>query len=211
MPLHPAFRLSDVARALIVLTVLLSSCAPSLESVYEPFFEKHEWVYSAERTGLNSVYKDIIRVSSEPVSRTESLLRVHVFPDDSDPRVGARHTYKLIWTDAAPRIEALITQAGIGRLDPGLPLPDFRSSSGSGSASYAPKSGLYGGQRFTYSWRYAPDPSLGSRRADLELRSSLKLTDSNIRLEFAPNVGIKSAEWKTIYGVSVVFKLESFK
>ncbi len=191
--------------------LLFSSCAPSLESVYKPFFEKHEWVFSAERTGLNSAYKNIIRVSSQPVSRTESLLRVHVFPDDNDPKVGARHTYKLIWTDATPRIKALTTQAGVGTLEPGLPLPDFGSSSGTGNASYAPKSGLYGGQRFTYSWRYTPDPALGSRRADLELRSSLKLTDSNIRLEFAPGVGIKSAEWKTIYGVSVVFKLESFK
>ena len=191
--------------------LFFSSCAPSLESVYKPFFETHQWVFSAERTGLGSAYKDIIRVSSEPVNRTESLLRVHVFPDDTNPNVGARHTYKLIWTDAAPRIKALTTQAGIGTLEPGLPLPDFSASSGTGSASYAPSSGLYGGQTFAYSWRYTPDPSLGSRRADLELRSSLKLTDSNIRLEFAPGVGIRSAEWKTIYGVRVVFKLESFK
>ena len=195
----------------LCLALLLSSCAPSLESVYRPFFEKHEWVFSAERTGLNSAYKNIIRIVSQPLSRTESLLRVHVFPDDSDPRVGARQTYRLVWTTGAPRLTALTTQAGIGTLQPGLPLPDFAASSGSGSATYAPKSGLYGGQRFAYSWRYTPDPSLGSRRADLELRSSLKLTDSNIRLEFAPGVGIQSAEWKTIYGVSVVFKLESFK
>jgi hypothetical protein len=195
----------------MMVLLLCSSCAPSLENVYQPFFEKHEWVFSAERTGLNSAYKNIIRVSSQPITPTESLLRVHVFPDDNDPRVGARHTYKLIWTDAAPRLIALTTQAGIGQLEPGLPLPDFQASSGTGTASYAPKSGLYGGQRFTYSWRYLPDPSLGSRRADLELRSSLKLTASNIRLEFAPIVGIKSAEWKTVYGVSVVFKLESFK
>ena len=191
--------------------LLLSGCAPSLESIYQPFFETHEWVFSAERTGLNSAYKNIIRIVSQPVSRTESLLRVHVFPDDNDPKVGARHTYKLIWTGTAPHLIALTTQAGIGSLEPGLPLPDFAASSGSGSATYAPRSGLYGGQRFAYSWRYTPDPSLGSRRADLELRSSLKLTDSNIRLEFAPGVGIQSAEWKTIYGVSVVFKLESFK
>lgn len=191
--------------------LLFSSCAPPLESVYKPFFEPHEWVFSAERTGLNSAYKNIIRVSSEPVSSTESLLSVHVFPDDNDPKVGARQTYKLIWTDATPRLVALTTQAGIGSLEPGLPLPDFKTSSGSGNATYAPRSGLYGGQRFAYSWRYTPDPTLGSRRADLELRSSLKLTDSNIRLEFAPRVGIRSAEWKTIYGVSVVFKLESFK
>lgn len=195
----------------LCLALLLSGCAPSLESVYKPFFEAHEWVFSAERTGLNSAYKNIIRVSSEPVSRTESLLRVHVFPDDLDPKVGARHTYKLIWTGTAPRLVALTTQAGAGQLEPGLPLPDFAASSGSGQATYAPKSGLYGGQRFAYSWRYTPDPTLGSRRADLELRSSLKLTDSNIRLEFAPGVGLKSAEWKTIYGVSVVFKLESFR
>jgi hypothetical protein len=196
---------------LLALVVLFSSCAPSLESVYKPFFETHEWVFSAERTGLGSAYKNVIRISSQPVSANESLLRVHVFPDDTDPRVGARHTYKLIWTEAAPRLVALTTQAGIGTLEPGLPLPDFGNSSGSGQASYAPNSGLYGGQRFTYSWRYTPDPSLGSRRADLELRSSLKLTDSNIRLEFASGVGVKSAEWKTVYGVSVVFKLESFK
>ena len=195
----------------LCLALLLSGCAPSLDSVYKPFFEPHDWVFSAERTGLNSAYKNVIRVSSEPISRTESLLRVHVFPDDVDPKIGARHTYKLIWTEATPRLVALTTQAGAGQLTPGLPLPDFSASSGSGSASYAPKSGLYGGQRFTYSWRYTPDTSLGSRRADLALRSSLKLTDSNIRLEFAPGVGISSAEWKTIYGVSVVFKLESFK
>lgn len=195
----------------MLIVLLLSGCAPSLESVYKPFFERHEWVFSAERTGLNSAYKNIIRISSEPTSATESLLRVHVFPDDNDPKVGARHTYRLVWTGTAPRLVTLTTQAGIGTLEPGLPLPDFSASSGSGSASYAPKSGLYGGQRFTYSWRYTPDQSLGSRRADLALRSSLKLTDSNIRLEFAPRVGLKSAEWKTIYGVSVVFKLESFK
>lgn len=200
-----------MARVCLLIVLLFSSCAPSLESVYKPFFETHEWVFSAQRTGLNSVYKNIIRVSSVPVSRTESLLRVHVFPDDNNPRVGARHTYKLIWTDATPRLVALTTQAGAGRLEPGLPLPDFKTSSGSGSASYAANSGVYGGQRFTYSWRYTPDPSIGSRRADLELRSSLKMTDSNIRLEFAPGVGIRSAEWKTIYGVSVAFKLESFK
>ena len=82
----------------------LSSCAPSLESVYRPLFEPHEWVFSAERTGLNSAYKNIIRVVSQPVSRTESLLRVHVFPDDSDPKVGARQTYKLVWKDATPRL-----------------------------------------------------------------------------------------------------------
>ena len=195
----------------LCLALLLSGCSPSLESIYKPFFETHEWVFSAERTGLNSAYKNIIRVNSEPVSRTESLLRVHVFPDDNDPKVGARHTYKLIWAGAAPRLVALTTQAGIGKLEPGLPLPDFSASSGSGNATYAAKSGLYGGQRFAYSWRYIPDPALGSRRADLELRSSLKLTDSNIRLEFAPGVGISSAECKTIYGVSVQFKLESFK
>ncbi|NJK44399.1 MAG: hypothetical protein HC933_09060 [Pleurocapsa sp. SU_196_0] len=70
---------------------------------------------------------------------------------------------------------------------------------------------MYAGQSFNYSWQYTPDPSPFSRRTDLELRSSLKLTDSNIRLSFKPGVGIHSAEWKTVYGVSVTFTLESFQ
>ncbi len=195
----------------MLLVVLLGGCAPSLESVYQPFFQAHQWVYRVERTGLNASYKDIIRVQSEPVNAHESLIRVHVFPDDRDPRVGARHTYRLRWTGATPRITALTTQAGNGTLEPGLPLPDFNASSGEGTARYAVGGGLYAGQGFTYSWRYTPDPALGSRRADLELRSSLRLTDSNIRLEFAPGIGVKAAEWKTIYSVTVKFELESFK
>jgi hypothetical protein len=196
---------------LLLLILALSSCVPSLQSLYQPFFERHEWVYRVERTGLNASYTDIIRVSSEPVNPRETLLRVHVFPNDNDPRVGARHTYRLVWSDATPRITRLSTQAGDGTLEPGLPLPDFSASSGNGTARYASGGGLYAGQGFTYSWRYTPDPAPGSRRADLELRSSLRLTDSNIRLEFAPGVGVKSAEWKTIYGVTVRFTLESFK
>jgi hypothetical protein len=199
-----------VPRALLLITVLLSSCVPSLESLYQPYREAHEWVYAAERTGLNAAYKNIIRISSQPQG-DHSLIRVHIFPDDSDASVGARHTYRLEWNSAIPRLTTLSTQAGDGTLEPGLPLPDFQASSSDGTARYKAGNGLYAGQSFSYTWRYTPDPNPLSRRADLELRSSLKLTDSNIRLEFRPGVGIQSAEWKTVYGVAVRFTLESFK
>jgi hypothetical protein len=198
-----------VARVLLLI-LCVTGCAPSLESVYQPYFETHEWVYNVQRSGLNAQYQNIIRVSSQPRS-DHSLIRVHIFPDDSDASVGARHTYRLERSGAIPRLVALTTQAGVGSLEPGLPLPDFQTSSGDGKASYAAGSGLYAGQSFSYSWRYTPDPNPFSRRADLELRSSLKLTDSNIRLSFKPGLGIERAEWKTVYGVSVTFTLESFK
>jgi hypothetical protein len=200
-----------VTRAFLVwVLVLLSSCAPSLEGLYQPYREAHEWVYTAERSGLNAAYRNIIRVSSEPHA-DHSLIRVHIFPDDADASIGARHTYRLEWNGTIPQLTRLNTQAGNGTLEPGLPLPDFRASSGDGEARYANGNGLYAGQSFSYSWRYTPDPNPFSRRADLELRSSLKLTDSNIRLEFQPGVGIQRAEWKTVYGVAVTFTLESFK
>jgi hypothetical protein len=202
-----------VARVLLLCVIawLCSGCAPSLRSIYQPFFERHEWVYNVERSGLNASYKNIIRVSSEPVNTTETLIRVHVFPDDKDPSVGARHTYRLLWTGATPVLVALTTQAGTGSLLPGLPLPDFSEAKGGGKASYASGRGDYAGREFQFDWHYIPEPNPFTRRADLELRSSLRITNSNVRLEFKPGVGVGSAEWKTIYGVTVQFQLESFK
>ncbi len=200
-----------MSRVLLLLIVLLSGCAPSLESLYQPYRQKHEWVYRAERTGLKISYQNIIRVWSEPQAGNTSLVRVHIFPDSLDARVGARHTYRLDWSRTPPTITALTTQAGSGRLEPGLPLPDFTEASGQGKATYQAGRGDFAGRSFTYSWHYLPGPSPLERSADLELRSSLKLTDSNIRVTLKPEVGIGNAEWKTVYGVSVKFSLESFK
>ncbi|NJK44398.1 MAG: hypothetical protein HC933_09055 [Pleurocapsa sp. SU_196_0] len=98
-----------MARVLLLI-LLVTGCAPSLESLYQPYFETHEWVYKVERSGLNAHYQNIIRVSSQP--RTDhSLIRVHIFPDDSDASVGARHTYRLERRGAIPRLTALTTQA----------------------------------------------------------------------------------------------------
>ena len=207
-------------RPILPVFLLLTACAaPSLEVLYAPLREAHTWSYHVKREGLGATYEDSIRLETQPQPDGSSLLKVHLLPNANDPKVGARHTYRLDFSSLPPKLQALETEAGKGRFEPGLPFPDFLESRGAGSARYAIGRGQLAGQSFQVNWHYAPiaadtaQTALGTIptvRTDLELRSSYHLTDCNLRLEFAPKYGLVRAEWATIYGTRTVFTLESF-
>jgi hypothetical protein len=200
---------------------LLAACAPtpSLEVLYAPLREAHTWSYHVKREGLGATYEDRITLETQPQADGSSLLKVHLLPDANDPKVGARHTYRLDFSSLPPKLQSLETEAGKGRFEPGLPFPDFLEARGAGAARYASGRGLLAGREFQVNWRYAPIAAdvvqtplgaISTVRTDLELRSSYRLTDCNLRLEFAPKYGLVRAEWTTIYGTRTVFTLESF-
>jgi hypothetical protein len=207
---------------LLFVLLLLTACAtptPSLEALYAPLHEAHAWSYHVKREGLGATYEDSITLETQPQPDGSSLLKVHLLPNTNDPKVGARHTYRLDFSSLPPKIQSLETEAGKGRFEPGLPFPNFRESRGKGSARYASGRGQLAGRAFQVNWHYAPiagettQTPLGAIptvRTDLELRSSYHLTDCNLRLEFAPKYGLVRAEWATIYGTRTVFTLESF-
>ena len=209
-------------RLFLPVLVLLAACAPapSLEALYGPLREAHTWSYHVKRTGLGATYEDRISLETQPQPDGSSLLKVHLLPNANDPKVGARHTYRLDFSSLPPKLIALKTEAGLGKFEPGLPFPDFLESRGRGRATYELGRGDLAGRTFQVNWHYAPisgettQTPLGAIqtiRTDLELRSSYKITDSNLRLEFAPKYGLVRAEWNTIYGTRTVFTLESFK
>jgi hypothetical protein len=211
-----------VVRPFSVIFLLLASCAPapSLEMLYAPLREAHAWSYHVKRKGLGATYEDSITLESLPQSDGSSLLKVHLLPNANDPKVGARHTYRLDFSSLPPKLIALKTEAGQGIFEPGLPFPNFLELRGKGSARYASGRGQLAGRKFQINWHYAPITSevtqtalgaISTVRTDLELRSSYHLTDCNLRLEFAPKYGLVRAEWNTIYGTRTVFTLESFK
>jgi hypothetical protein len=201
--------------------LLLTACSPvpSLEALYAPLREAHTWSYHVKREGLGATYEDSISLETQPQADGSSLLKVHLLPNANDAKVGARHTYRLDFSSLPPKLTALKTEAGQGRFEPGLPFPDFLESRGQGAARYANGRGDLAGRAFKVNWHYAPiaaevtQTPLGAIptvRTDLELRSSYKITDCNLRLEFAPKYGLVRAEWATIYGTRTVFTLESF-
>ena len=200
---------------------LLAACAPapSLEALYAPLRGAHTWSYHVKRTGLGATFEDSISLETQPQADGSSLLNVHLLPNSNDPKVGARHTYRLDFSSLPPKLIALKTEAGRGTFEPGLPFPNFLELRGQGSARYASGRGQLAGRSFQVNWHYAPiagettQTPLGAIptvRTDLELRSSYHLTDCNLRLEFAPEYGLVRAEWNTIYGTRTVFTLESF-
>jgi hypothetical protein len=208
-------------RLFLPILLLFSACAhvPSLEALYAPLREAHTWSYHVKREGLGATYEDRITLETQPQADGSSLLKVHLLPNAKDPKVGARHTYRLDFSSLPPKIQDLETEAGRGRFEPGLPFPDFFESRGQGTAAYASGRGQLAGRAFKVNWHYAPiaaevtQTPLGAIptvRTDLELRSSYKITDCNLRLEFAPKYGLVRAEWATIYGTRTVFTLESF-
>jgi hypothetical protein len=208
-------------RPILPVFLLLTACAPapSLETLYAPLREAHTWSYHVKREGLGATYEDSITLETQPQPDGSSLLKVHLLPNSNDPKVGARHTYRLDFSSLPPKLIALKTEAGLGKFDPGLPFPDFLESRGAGAARYASGRGQFAGREFQVNWHYAPiaadtaQTALGTIstvRTDLELRSSYHLTDCNLRLEFAPKYGLVRAEWATIYGTRTVFTLESF-
>jgi hypothetical protein len=210
-----------VVRPFSVIFLLLASCAPapSLEALYAPLREAHAWSYHVKRTGLGATYEDRITLETQPQADGSSLLKVHLLPNTKDPKVGARHVYRLDFSSLPPKLIALKTEAGMGSFEPGLPFPNFLELRGQGSARYASGRGQLAGREFQVNWHYAPiagettQTALGTIatvRTDLELRSSYHLTDCNLRLEFAPKYGLVRAEWNTIYGTRTVFTLESF-
>jgi hypothetical protein len=201
--------------------LLLTACAPppSLETLYAPLREAHAWSYHVKREGLGATFEDSISLETQPQPDGSSLLNVHLLPNAKDPKVGARHVYRLDFSSLPPKLIALKTEAGTGTFKPGLPFPNFLELRGKGSARYASGRGQLAGREFQVNWHYAPiagettQTPLGAIptiRTDLELRSSYHLTDCNLRLEFAPKYGLVRAEWNTIYGTRTVFTLESF-
>ena len=209
-------------RPFLPVLLLLAACAPapSLEALYAPLREAHAWSYHVKRTGLGATFEDSISLETQPQPDGSSLLKVHLLPNSNDPKVGARHTYRLDFSSLPPKLIALKTEAGRGIFEPGLPFPNFLELRGKASARYAGGRGQLAGQSFQVNWHYAPivgettQTPLGAIptvRTDLELRSTYRLTDCNLRLEFAPKYGLVRAEWKTIYGTRTVFTLESFK
>ena len=207
-------------RPILPVFLLLTSCAaPSLEALYAPLREAHAWSYHVKREGLGATYEDSITLETQPQPDGTSLLKVHLLPNSKDPKVGARHVYRLDFSRLPPKLIALKTEAGRGTFEPGLPFPDFLESRGKGAAKYAIGRGQLAGRAFQVNWHYAPIAAdtvqtvlgvISTVRTDLELRSSYRLTDCNLRLEFAPKYGLVRAEWKTIYGTRTVFTLESF-
>lgn len=205
----------------LVLLVLLAACAPapSLEVLYAPLREAHIWSYHVKREGLGATYEDSITLETQPQVDGSSLLKVHLLPNAKEPKVGARHTYRLDFSSLPPKLIALKTEAGQGKFEPGLPFPDFLEARGAGAARYASGRGQLAGREFQVNWHYSPIAgettqtplgAIATVRTDLELRSSYHLTDCNVRLEFAPKYGLVRAEWNTIYGTRTVFTLESF-
>ena len=208
-------------RPILPVFLLLTSCAaPSLEALYAPLREAHIWSYHVKRTGLGATFEDSITLETQPQPDGSSVLNVHLLPNSNDPKVGARHHYRLDFSSLPPKLIALKTEAGRGTFEPGLPFPNFLELRGEGSARYASGRGHLAGREFHVYWHYAPiaadtaQTALGAIptvRTDLELRSTYHLTDCNLRLEFAPKYGLVRAEWATIYGTRTVFTLESFK
>jgi hypothetical protein len=200
---------------LLPVLLLLAACAPapSLEALYAPLREAHTWSYHVKRQGLGATFEDSIKLETQPQKDGSSLLKVHLLPSSNDPKVGARHTYRLDFSSLPPKLIALKTEAGQGKFEPGLPFPDFLESRGQGAARYANGRGDLAGRAFQLNWRYAPIAA-EVRQTPLgaipTVRSSYKITDSNLRLEFAPKYGLVRAEWNTIYGTRTVFTLESF-
>ena len=209
-------------RAVVILAVLLAGCnqgRPSPEAVYAPYRESHRWVYTVERTGLGATYRDRITLETQPQTNGTTVLRVHLLPDATDPKVGARQQYLLDWRQSPPSLRSLRTEGGRATLEPGFPLPALGPSSGEGKAAYEGGFGFLKNRSFRFSWKYEPQASqrvqtalgdLHAARTDLEFRTSYRITNANMRLDFAPTYGLVRAEWKTIYGTTTVFTLASF-
>jgi hypothetical protein len=200
----------------------LAACAPPTpQAIYAPYLESHRWMYATRTTGPGrEEYRDHILVESQPLSNRRSLFKIHIAPNPNDPRVGARQKYVLDLSKTPPRLESLETEGGTARFDPGFFLPALEVAEGKAVAQYAADHGFLRGRAMNLSWKYAPFAGgLVSTPAgnffvsgvDMEFRTSLKLTDANMRLEFAAGAGLVYAEWKTNYGTSTSFTLESFK
>jgi hypothetical protein len=207
---------------LLILALGLVACVPPTpQAIYAPYLEPHRWMYATRTSGPGrDEYRDHILVESEPLLDHRSLVKIHIAPNPNDPRVGARQKYVLDLSQMPPRLESLETEGGAARFDPGFLLPALEAAEGRAVARYAADHGFLKGRVMNLSWKYAPIAgSLVSTPAgnffvsgvDMEFRTSLKLTNANMRLEFAGGVGLVYAEWKTIYGTSTVFTLESFQ
>ena len=122
-------------RPFLTVLLLLAACAPapSLEALYAPLREAHAWSYHVKRTGLGATFEDSISLETQPQPDGSSLLNVHLLPNANDPKVGARHTYRLDFSSLPPKLIALKTEAGRGTFEPGLPFPDFLESRGKGA------------------------------------------------------------------------------
>jgi hypothetical protein len=206
--------------ALLGLMGLLGCVPPSPQNLYAPYLKAHRWVYTTDTRSPKTVYKSTLEVKAVPQGRQKSLIRVHISPDPKEPGVGARQSYLLDFSSLPPRLELLITEGGQARLEPGFPLPGFSTERGQLSAQYASGRGYLAGQRHTVNWSYTPRQDhiletpaglFSTRRVDLEFRTSLKLTDAFVRLDFAPGIGIVRAEWNTGYEYTTVFTLKSFE
>jgi hypothetical protein len=205
-----------------ILGLVLVACAPPTpQAIYAPYLQAHQWMYATRTTGPGrDEYRDHILVESQPLVNGRSLFKIHIAPNPNDPRVGARQKYVLDLSSTPPRLESLETEGGTAKFDPGFLLPALEAAQGKSVARYAADHGFLKGRAMNLSWKYAPIAAgLVSTPAgnffasgvDMEFRTSLKLTDANMRLEFAGGVGLVYAEWKTNYGTSTSFTLESFK
>lgn len=165
-------------------------------------------------------YQDHVLIESEPLSDRRTLLKIHIAPNENDPRVGARQRYVLDFNSIPPRLASLETEGGAASFEPGFLLPDFQPARGRAVASYASGHGFLAGRKLGLSWKYAPIArelvftSAGfffAPGVDLEFHTALKITDATMRLVFGAGVGLVRAEWRTVYATHTVFTLESFK
>lgn len=207
---------------LLILALGLVACVPPTpQAIYAPYLEPHRWMYATRTSGPGrDEYRDHILVESEPLSDHRTLLKIHIAPNQNDPRVGARQRYVLDWSSTPPRLESLETQGGAASFEPGFLLPNFQNAQGQTVARYARGHGFLAGRSLSLTWKYAPiarelvaTPAgfFFASGVDLEFRSNLRITDATMRLEFGAGIGLVRAEWRTVYATRTVFTLESFR
>ena len=59
-------------------------------------------VVSRQTRRLGATYEDRITLETQPQPDGSSLLNVHLLPNAKDPKVGARHTYRLDFSSSQP-------------------------------------------------------------------------------------------------------------
>lgn len=202
--------------ALAALAIGLAGCAPpSVQSLYSAYRERGLWAYDTRFEGQGTTYDGRLELRTSPQPDGTTQVEVRILPG-SGPAPGGRQQYTLDLRSSPPRIVGLATNGGRATLEPSLPLPGLEASSGAGAARYAPERGRFRGTTQGFRWSYQPRPGGTANtpagrfpvvRADLAYRGDVALTDSNLRLEVAPGVGVVRAEWKTTYGTTTRFQL----